>query len=83
MSPIAFVNHNSYAILAGAALLIGAWRLLRRSVTWRGIALYLALAAVLVIPPLYVRSGGGRGADALDAALASGKPTLLEVYSPF
>lgn len=83
MSLAAFLNHNSYAIAAAAVLLFVASRLVRSAVTWRRVALFAGLAVVLVVPPLYVRAGGAHTADALDAALASGKPTLLEVYSPY
>lgn len=83
MNPAAFLNHNSYAILAAALLLFAAWQTLRVRVTWRRIALFAVVAALLALPPLYVRAGVARSAGALDAALASGRPTLLEVYSAF
>lgn len=82
MSVGALVNQNSYAILAGGVLLFAAWSILRGRVTWRRIAAFCAIAAVLVLPPMYVRSSGAPAA-ALDAALGSGRPTLLEVYSPY
>jgi hypothetical protein len=78
----AFVNHNSYAILAGGLLLFAAWSILRGRVSWRRILAFGAIAAALVLPSLYVRSTGAP-ATALDAALGSGRPTLLEVYSPY
>jgi len=81
----AFVNHNSYAIAAAIALAVAGFEIVRRRPTWRRIALFAGLAALLTLPPLYVRSGTGvvRSADAVDRAIAAGKPTLLEVYSDF
>lgn len=83
MSPAAFANQNSYAILAGAVLLLAGWLLVRGRATWPRIAMYVAFSALLVVPSIYVRASSPFSEDALAAALASGKPTLLEVYSPY
>jgi len=82
---VAFVNHNSYAIAAAIVLAVAGVEIVRRGATWRRIALFAGLAALLTLPPLYVRSGASVvfSADAVDRAIASGRPTLLEVYSDF
>lgn len=79
MSLVQFVNQNSYGI---SAAILAAWvgyDALRRR-TPRSLLLFAALAALLVVPPLWLRSAQG-GLAELDSALASGRPTLLEVYS--
>lgn len=80
MSLPQLVNQNSYAI--GAAVLLGwvGYELFRRRVEPRSLFVFAAFAAILIAPPLYLRAGRGEIA-ALDAALASGRPTLVEVYS--
>lgn len=80
MNPIAVLNQHSYAILAVLLLALGASEAWRRGPTPRSLALFAALAAALVAPPLYLRAGSS-GAAELDAALASGRPTLVEIYS--
>ena len=85
MNVAAFLNHNSYAIAAAIVLAVVGVEIVRRGATWRRIALFAGLAALLTLPPLYVRSGASVvfSADAVDRAIASGRPTLLEVYSDF
>ena len=85
MSVAAFVNHNSYAIAAAIVLVVVGFEVVRRGATWRRIVLFAGLAALLTLPPLYIRAGTSiaLNADAVDRAIAAGKPTLLEVYSDF
>lgn len=74
------VDQNSYAIAAAVVVGWVGYELFRRCVEPRSLLVFAAFAAILVAPPLYLRAGRGEIA-ALDAALASGRPTLLEVYS--
>lgn len=84
MNIAAFVNHNSYAIAAVIVLAVVGFEIVRRGPTWRRVVLFAALAAMLTVPPLYVRGASVAGtADAVDRAIAGGRPTLLEVYSDF
>ncbi len=79
---IAFLNHNSYAISAAILLALAAWEVWRRRPTWLSVGLFALLALLVTLPPLYVRSGGSVASTGeLDAAITSGKPTLLELYS--
>jgi len=80
VNPAAFVNHHSYAIAAVAVFLVAASVLLRRRPRSVSAAALALLAVVLLVPPLYVGATGQPSA-ALGAALSSGRPTLLEVYS--
>ncbi len=79
MSLYQFVGQNSYAI---AGTLLALWAALRtaRRRTPRSLIAFAALAAVLALPPLWLRSAQATTGE-LDRALASGRPTLLEVYS--
>jgi len=83
VSVAAFANHNSYAIAAAIVLAVVGFEVVRRRATWRRLVLFAALAALLTLPPLYVRSGTSivGSSDAVDRAIAAGRPTLLEVYS--
>ena len=85
MSLAVFLNHNSYAIAAALGLGILAVEIVRRRPTWRMVGLFAAVAALLVTPPLYVRSASSVAGDpdVVAHAIAAGKPTLLEVYSDF
>lgn len=76
------INHNSYAITAAAVLIAIGLDVIRREVTVRSIGIVGLLAVALVLPVLWLRSPGG-AAEAVDGALASGKPVLVEVYSDF
>ncbi|HUG55866.1 MAG TPA: hypothetical protein VMJ92_02215 [Candidatus Limnocylindrales bacterium] len=80
MNPLAVVNQHSYAIAAVILIALAAREVWRRGPTPRALALFAALAAGLVAPPIYLRAGSSGAAD-LDAALASGRPTLVEIYS--
>lgn len=76
----ALLNHNSYAIAAAIVIVVAAYQVYRRGPTPLSVALFAALALALVLPPLYVRAGGHEQ-GALERALTSGRPTLLQVYS--
>lgn len=80
MSVAQFANQNSYAIVAAIVAVWGAYRAVRGGASPRSLALLFGLAAALVAPPLWMRSAQSGTLD-LDRALASGRPTLLEVYS--
>jgi len=80
VNPVAFVNHHSYAIAAFAVFVVAAWVTLRRRRGPISVAVLVLLAVALLVPPLYVGATGQPSA-ALGAALASGRPTLLEMYS--
>ncbi len=80
MSVSQLVNQNSYAIGAAIVALWGAYRVVRGGASGRRLVLFFGLAAALVAPPLWMRSAQS-GLEDLDRALASGRPTLLEVYS--
>lgn len=75
-----FLNQHSYAIAAAIALAWVGYEVIRRGATVRSLLVFAALALVVVLPPLWLRSGQHELVQ-LDAALASGHPTLLEVYS--
>ena len=77
---IQLLNQNSYAIAAAILVAVAAYEIFRRGPTPLSVALFAALALALVLPPLYLRAGGHEP-GALAAALASGRPTLLQVYS--
>ena len=77
---MSLLNQNSYAIAAAIVIAFAAYEVFRRGPTPLSVALFAALALALVLPPLYVRAGGHEQ-GALERALASGRPTLLEVYS--
>lgn len=80
MSVGELLNQNSYAISAGIAIVWAAYRVIRRGASPRSVGMFALLAAALVAPPLWLRSAQNGLAD-LDRALASGRPTVLEVYS--
>lgn len=74
------VNQNSYGIAAAIVVAWAAYEVIRRGASPRSLVLFACLAAALVAPPLWLRSVG-HGLAELDRALASGRPTMLEVYS--
>ena len=80
MNPGQLLNQNSYGISAAVVLVWAAYRVIRGRPSARSVLLFGCLAAALAAPPLWLRSAQDELAD-LDRALASGRPTLLEVYS--
>lgn len=74
------INQNSYAIAGAILIVVVASEVVRREVTLRSIALLTAVAVVLVLPVLWLRSAQ-TAAGELDAALSSGTPVLVELYS--
>ena len=80
MSPGQLLNQNSYAISAAIVLAWAAIRVIRGRPSTRSVLLFAVLAVALAAPPLWLRSAQN-GLGDLDRALASGRPTLLEVYS--
>jgi uncharacterized membrane protein len=79
MNLFQFVNYNSYGIAAAIVAAWAGWRAARRR-TLASLLVFAAVAVALAIPPLWLRAGGSSVPE-LDVALASGRPTLLEVYS--
>jgi hypothetical protein len=80
VTPGQLLNQNSYGIAAAIVLAWAAYRVIRGRPSPRSVLLFAALAAVLALPPVWLRSAQHSLAD-LDRALASGRPTLLEIYS--
>lgn len=79
------LNHYSFVLFALVVVsiaLAATWRLRRR---WVRLAIPGVLAVVAVVAFGALRSGGGNvhAVSDLDAALASGKPVLLEMYSDY
>ena len=73
------INRNSYGISAAIlALWAGSYAL--RARTPRSLILFVAVAAALVAPPLWLRSSQSSLGE-LDRALAAQQPTMLELYS--
>jgi hypothetical protein len=80
VTPEQLLNQNSYGIAAAAVLVWAAYRAIRGRPSVRSVLLFGCLAAALAAPPLWLRSAP-RGLADLDRALASGQPTVVEVYS--
>lgn len=80
MEPARFLNQQSYAIAAALLLAWAGYRVIRGGPTLRSILLLALLAVGLAAPPLWLRSVQHELAY-FEIALASGRPTLLEVYS--
>ncbi len=74
-----FIVHNSYGISAAIVAVWAASNAVRRR-TVRSLALFGIVAVALIVPPLWLRSSQSNLGD-LDHALASGRPTMLELYS--
>jgi hypothetical protein len=83
MPELSFVNVNSFAIL-GTAALVGLALLLRLlRAPRRAWLLCIVLALALIAANLSLRTGDSSLSTSaqVEAALRSGKPTLLEFYS--
>jgi len=79
MTPFEFVNRNSYGI-AAAILAVWASSYALRTRSARSLALLVAVAIALVVPPLWLRSSQSSLGE-LDRVLAAGQPAMLELYS--
>jgi hypothetical protein len=84
---MATLNHFSYVLVAGAVLVMCALVLWQRGLgtrPWR-VLILLGLAVILAGPPiLFARQPTDvANAEALRERLRSGRPTLVEYYSPF
>lgn len=80
-----FLNHYSFA-LAGVVLLLGVgYTLLQTGVLPWKVAVLGALAAALVAAPLTFGTSATApdSPTAVEAALRSGQPTVVEFYSNF
>ncbi|MCH8849356.1 MAG: hypothetical protein IIC89_00860 [Chloroflexi bacterium] len=78
-----FLNNNSAAILIGLLLITLAWYAWDYRRSKRALAVFAAVAIVIVGGYLGVRQGPSDVATLaeVDAVLASGAPVVLEVYS--
>ncbi len=79
----AFINNNSAVILIGMLLIVLAWYAWDYRRSRRALAIFAAVAIVIVGGYLSARSGPSDLATLaeVDAVLASGAPVVLEVYS--
>ena len=85
MSIAQFLNQHSYLAIGSVILLIlAAFLLVRRA--HRAWLIWGALAVVMVAGWLVLRTGTGARLDsteAMEATIASGRPTLVEFYSDY
>lgn len=78
-------NHYSFLMLAGLALALTAFGLLRDGYTPRDGVILVVVAALVLFIWLLVRpkSGAMDGVAQLDARRGQGTPLLLELQSPY
>jgi hypothetical protein len=82
---VSIFNHYSFVLFALVLVSIAiaaTWRVRRR---WLRLAIpgVLVVAAVLTFAALRIGAGNVHAVSDLDAALASGKPVMLEMYSDY
>ncbi len=79
----AFINNNSAVILIGMLLIVLGWYAWDYRRSRRALAIFAAVAIVIVGGYLSARSGPSDVATLaeVDAVLAAGAPVVLEVYS--
>ena len=85
MSVAQFLNQHSYLAVGSVILLVLAVLLLVRR-AHRAWLIWGALAIVMVAGWLALRTGTGvrlDSAEAMETAIASGRPTLVEFYSDY